>query len=435
MSSRSRRRASERREAEPQAGPGPLPGLGSTLPALNRPAGPPVLGGDQLAGLLRVQAEILQRMDARQERLESAVTDGRRSEMMINSTRALNESFQGMRKVQERLVDRIDDQEQRPRRTWLWVLIGIVVLGGAVLGGFLLVGNRLQETGREIAESGSSEAGRRAGAALAALGERLDRVEEIDRHALQRELEDLRAAVDELARDRDRIRTERDGAFEELGASKARSTAFEQKIAALEERVGSLLADNSRLVEQGMAERNLLQELNKAMERMRGAGPGDLTEVAASDVDPHIPGGTTSGIAQPTEDGVRPAGAPEVTERPVPDAILDEVNRMLSNHRGSDQYRLTRVRAQQGRELLGVLLEVRGPDGVLMKTIEAEAMGIAVAARGDLIELEFERGSVHYNQGTRTIRSPFFDGRYQIVVLGVDRQAWLGAGYPFIRTP
>jgi len=57
-----------------------------------------------------------------------------------------------------------------------------------------------------------------------------------------------------------------------------------------------------------------------------------------------------------------------------------------------------------------------------------------LAARGDLLELEFEKGGVVFRLGAsaKPVKSPFFNDRYQIVVLGVDGKAWIDAGFPFV---
>ena len=56
---------------------------------------------------MKLQAEILKRLHDQQEEMGKALKDSTRSEMMIQSTRSLNESFSGMKRVQERLIDRL----------------------------------------------------------------------------------------------------------------------------------------------------------------------------------------------------------------------------------------------------------------------------------------------------------------------------------------
>ena len=62
---------------------------------------------------MQVQAELLKQMHERQRMLEDVVKDNRRHELVINSAQALNESFQGLQRVQERLADQLRGQRRR----------------------------------------------------------------------------------------------------------------------------------------------------------------------------------------------------------------------------------------------------------------------------------------------------------------------------------
>jgi hypothetical protein len=58
---------------------------------------------------------------------------------------------------------------------------------------------------------------------------------------------------------------------------------------------------------------------------------------------------------------------------------------------------------------------VRGADGSVSRTIDADSLAVWLAARGDLLELEFERGGVVFRLGAsaKPVKSPFFNDRYR----------------------
>jgi hypothetical protein len=81
-------------------------------------------------------------------------------------------------------------------------------------------------------------------------------------------------------------------------------------------------------------------------------------------------------------------------------------------------------------------MEVRGPDGDLTKTVEAESATFwIVDKRQPTLELEFQGGNVTFHQGSsgRSTKSPFYNDRYLIVVLLNDGKEWLATNRPFVR--
>jgi hypothetical protein len=52
-----------------------------------------------------------------------------------------------------------------------------------------------------------------------------------------------------------------------------------------------------------------------------------------------------------------------------------------------------------------------------------------------MLEIEFETGYVTFHQGPagKSTKSPFFNNRYLIVVLGANGRDWLDSGFPFVR--
>ena len=375
------------------------------------PALVPASALEPMANVLRAQVELLSRMEQRQQELERAVRDEKRQEVQIRSAEALNESFNGMRRVQEALAQRLEASES-PARRW-WMLGGIVLLAVAVVGAAVWLREGVEPL-RDLADRRSNDEA--LAAAISKLEGRVGGVEERDRESFRTELDALRRSLDTLKDERDVARRERDEARTRAeGATKDVETV-RAELAALAAKTTGLEKENGRLAAETAADKRLLSELGRVVEGLKSASrPAPEASV----------GETAAAAKSPPES---PNATPFAAER------LEKLNDLLRRHRGSDRYVLTRAERIDGRRLRGVTLEVRGPDGSISRTIDADALSVWLAARGDLLELEFEKGGVVFRLGAsaKPVKSPFFNDRYQIVVLGVDGKAWIDAGFPFV---
>ena len=375
------------------------------------PALVPASALEPMANVLRAQVELLSRMEQRQQELERAVRDEKRQEVQIRSAEALNESFNGMRRVQEALAQRLEASES-PARRW-WMLGGIVLLAVAVVGAAVWLREGVEPL-RDLADRRSNDEA--LAAAISKLEGRVGGVEERDRESFRTELDALRRSLDTLKDERDVARRERDEARGRADGATKDAETVRAELAALAAKSATIEKENGRLAAETAADKRLLSELGRVVEGLKSA-----SRPAA---EPPV-GETAAAAKSPVES---PASTPFAAER------LDKLNDLLRRHRGSDRYVITRAERVEGRRLRGVTLEVRGPDGSISRTIDADALSVWLAARGDLLELEFEKGGVVFRLGAsaKPVKSPFFNDRYQIVVLGVDGKAWIEAGFPFV---
>ena len=171
------------------------------------PALVPASALEPMANVLRAQVELLSRMEQRQQELERAVRDEKRQEVQIRSAEALNESFNGMRRVQEALAQRLEASES-PARRW-WMLGGIVLLAVAVVGAAVWLREGVEPL-RDLADRRSNDEA--LAAAISKLEGRVGGVEERDRESFRTELDALRRSLDTLKDERDVARRERDDA-------------------------------------------------------------------------------------------------------------------------------------------------------------------------------------------------------------------------------
>ncbi|HYC78151.1 MAG TPA: hypothetical protein VEI02_11040, partial [Planctomycetota bacterium] len=128
------------------------------------------------------------------------------------------------------------------------------------------------------------------------------------------------------------------------------------------------------------------------------------------------------------------AAPAEPRDQPFTEARREAFNRLLAGVRSSSKYAVVSASGVRDRKLRDAVVEVRGADGSLDKTIEARELSVRLSPRGEMCDLDFEGGSVSYHQtvGGRGAKSPFFNNRYQIVLLGVSAKDWLAAGFPFV---
>lgn len=375
------------------------------------PAVVPASALEPMANVLRAQVELLARMEQRQQDLERSVRDEKRHEVQIRSAEALNESFNGMRRVQEALAQRLEEAESPSRRRWMFA--AIVLLALAVVGAAVWLREGVEPL-RALADRKSSDEALTA--AIAKLEGRVGGVEERDRDSFRKELDDLRTSLDALRDERDGARRERDDLRSRFEAAAKEFDALRAELATATSKVATLEKDNGRLAAETAADKRLLSELGRVIESLK-----TTTRPAP------IP--ASGDVAASAKEAPAPVAAV-----PFASESLDKLNDLLRRHRGSDRYVLTRAERVEGRRLRGVTLEVRGADGSVSRTIDADSLAVWLAARGDLLELEFERGGVVFRLGAsaKPVKSPFFNDRYQIVVLGVDGKAWIDAGFTFV---
>lgn len=424
----------------------PRPDAEPSLPAERPPDGGAV--GRHMEGIeatMKLQAEILKRLHEQQEDMGNALKDSSRSEMMIQSTRSLNESFTGMRQVQESLMHRLGATEGRRRWTVIGLVFGCAAIAGAVLWGVQELGDQVEATGRRL-EGSEDPVANEALAEIQGMRTRIEQMEGRDQAMFLDRLAKLQDQVQRLQAERLQVERERDHAREALGAGKAdRLRVREERDGALEE-LTVARKEMARLVGQALADQRLVGKLNDVIETLNR---GSATPVVVAETPP-FPTGPPTALADAPVSTQGVAGEVAVAEletgdkgeekpkpapvRVVTPAFLADLNRLLGRHRGGESYTLITATSFDSDGLHDIVMEVRGRDGSLAKTVRAQSMGLKLAAAVGFLELDFETGHIEFRHGiSRTLKSPFFNDRYQIVVLGVAQQDWLGAKLSFLK--
>lgn len=425
------------------------------------PGGPPALRAplDTIAHAMKAQVELLRQMQERQRSLEDAVRDERRHDLVVNSAESLNESFKSMRDSQERLADRLEESRGgMPTATRVLLVIGVLTAAGAAtaIAYFFRRGADEIRTATEKLAAPKTDAEARA--AIDDLAARVKNVEASEREAFRTELERLRAAVDQGSVEREALRKERDVVREELGLLRAKAGEGERTVAELRAKLEGADKEIARLTTQSVGDQRLIAQLNNTVEILKtrgGAGSaapaptptptapeGEANAVADGDLARRLAESLGGGPAsQPTAEAARtdpppPPPAQDAREAPFTPGQRDDLNALLLRHRGRQKYSVASATKILDRKLKNVVLEVRGADGSLDKTIEAESMTVRISPRGEMADLDFEKGHVVYHGsmdgGARDAKSPFFNDRYQIVLLGAPSKDWLAGGLAFV---
>jgi len=386
---------------------------------------------------MKMQAEILKRLHDRQEEMGKNLDDGRRSEMMIQSTRALNDSFSGMQRVQQGLMDRLGEDSGRRRWSAVILLLGVLGISAAVVWGVRELGEQVARTGEEIASQPPREdpTAKEALGHVADLRDRLKSMESRDQVIFLERLDKLRDRIQELEALRLRLESERDQARASLDVEAAGVLALKEEIETLKGDLEAAKEESGRRTAQALADQTLIKRLNDVIESLKG-NPATAGGVVTGDTGEVVETAGKPNGASPETTGEEVADPPEPKQhkpRPVTPEMLTELNGLLKRHRSSEVYELTAATAFDHGGLQDVTLEVRGRDGSLAKVVRADKLTFTLSASGTLLELDFEDGYIEFRQGiSRMVKSPFFNNKYEIVVLGVSRDDWLGAHFPFV---
>ena len=406
-----------------------------------------------VAAALKMQVDVLHRIHEQQEQLGAALKDNQRSEMMIQSTRSLNESFSGMRRTQESLLERLEEDKGRGRGLFWITLLGIAGLIAVVVWSAMQLNERTAKMADSLTNREDSAIAVQTMSDITEMKERLSMMEGRDHELMVRQLSRLQGQVASLEEARKVLEAERDRAREDLGEMRARvdqahkdrdgareaEADLKQRLEGWDERLRKANQEIARLNSARLKDQErmtALLELQKSMvgktpatdvgERVVGAS--EATELPTKNLTTETDG---SGAAQ----NAAPKTEPQNGRVPVTLPMIQKLNGLLAHHQSSEKYVLISATSMDPSALYGAVLEVQGADGSVAKTVHADVMRYTLASGPGYLELDFEGGFVEYRHGlTRTVRSPFFNNRYQIVVLGVNVQDWLAARLGFLKT-
>lgn len=391
-----------------------------------------------LAQAFAMQAEMLKVVHQNQEKLQDAIADDKRSEMMLNSTKALNETFRGVRSVQQGLADRLQAAERTSTRWKITALVAFVLVVAAGVWAIQRVTSRdsgeTDDLRRQVADLRAGIVPRYEKMIEEAKGEAtrlrtdLDTLDEalsqarIAAETERRRAEGLDVKVNELERaggvgsaEAERLQAQVEKLEKEVAFYLEKYQAAEENVRRLNEKVIAQLENpefwKTKDPEDGR-ERNII---DIAKEKAREARAREEAEK-----------GETAG-AQPEE-------KPETPKAPSTTFIRKKVNELMSDHRSSHTYAFESVGAVGDTQLERVVLTESAPGKGVVKRITAESAAISVSPRGDIVEVNFRDGGVERRQsdGSFAASVPFYKGRYRLTLYVGNSDSWLSARHGFI---
>jgi hypothetical protein len=393
----------DREEAGLPAAPAPTPGdLGIVLEPLK-----------DLAEAFRAHSESLRSLAEGQARIGKRLERSDRSEAIVQSTKALNDTFRGVQRTQERLMGRIDREGKRP----LLMVLGVVGALAVFVGGTLWIVLSWLDT-RDEAER--TEEGRSIAGLVADNSDRLE--------GLHERLAEKREESAELERRREeqaRRVTELEAALQAketeiadlVGARGALTRALREN-ASLSSEVARLSGELSKAREELSLERARLEE----KERELGEKERRIAELSGASV---APGAAPSEPAGATSSAVPPEAVTNVGELR---RITTVLNGLLLGTRESESYRFLRIGGARGKVLYDVTAVNIDTSGKETKRIEAAECRVVLDAPQRRAELRFRRGHVYYHG----VKAPFWGGKYVVQVVNVDPAGWRRSGLTII---
>lgn len=395
----------------------------------------------------KAHAEVLDSILETQRRLLGAIGRADRSEMMVQSTQALNETFRSLMATQRELGERLAASTggaARPRAGTL-LLAGLLfalasagLVASAVIWGGGGVGRARDDASearlalleeklaaaagfegmsssfRDLAESmrsGTGEIEKLLGTTVALTGD----------------LEAERARAEELLEKSRRQERELEELTASLVAANTTSDGFREKYLEAEERALSLAKEREdlarRILAAGAAEPAGVAATGEATPPPAGAGATAAFETEPAAAPP--PAAAASPASAPDAGAASAAGAPADPARLA--GWRDSLNRLLAARSGADRYEVESVRDVSNGVAKGVKIRKLSGEGTV-KSYDAETLRAFLDEKNRWVEFRLEDGALHY--AGRSI--PFLNGRFSFMVMEVDAGDWKRAELPFL---
>ena len=379
-----------------------------------------------LAAAFQANAEALRRSQEMQADLGRALQRADRSEVLLQSTGALNDTFKGLTTVQKSLLQQID-ASAKEAKSGRWFLPVLVLASMAVVGtGLYLVVHRMQEMERDVVgngdvatnmrlsferglEQGAKDAAASSGPEVEGLTGRVQRLE-ADLKAAIAERDAKAAALASAQTDQTTLQGE---------VMQARSDAIRMK--AVEEELNRMRAEAAvRDPDAERAKRDLVEERRTTADLRQKLAALGMGKMAA---------------AAPEGDGAAPAPEPASTPDPIAtrglDRARDHMNELLQAGGASrtDYLQFAKIGGAQTKGLTDVMVTRYGPTGRVINFIKARDLRIVADRLNRTVEFVFSEGSIDTNGSS----IPFPGGTFTKVVAEGDLVSrWTTSGLTFV---
>ncbi len=372
-----------------------------------------------LAEAFRQNSEALKSMADGQARLGRRIEKSDRSEAVVQSTKALNETFRGVQRTQERLMGRLDEEKKRPVRLLVAAAVVVVALvGGSLYLLFTWLDKRDSLAGQERQDT-----------IVGIVDGHADIVDDLQSKLLRAETELARPeALPGSAAESMRDMTTRISELEEINRGLYENqTQLQREVmqnAELQSTISRLSTEleetgrrleQERLISVGLEEKvKILQEKLAQMARRAAVAPAAVPLAAT-------PAAAEETAPEPASPVV-PAGA--ATDPGELARIVGILNRLIAEAGGDESYEFIKIGGARGRTLYNVEVANYDRNGAEVKRIQAGEARIVVHVSQRRVDIRFKNGHIYYYG----VRAPFWGGGYLVSVVNVNPATWLSSG-------
>ncbi|MHC4820714.1 MAG: hypothetical protein ACYTDX_03220 [Planctomycetota bacterium] len=390
-----------------------------------------------LANAMRANAEALRSVQETQERIARAVDRGDRTDAVVQSTKALNETFRGVRAAQDALVGKLEREQKRPAKVALLAAAVVLAVAGIVATPFLMREDSLEKRIEKLGTSiGSADREAWEESRRKAEKDLLDRLEDLskksslseaDRAGREAEIAEMRGRLETMRRERDALEVDRDDA-RRMGRENA----------ALRSEVTRIRRDLATAQANDDVRAKALSDLEAEVERLRARpvaaskGDGNLSAgtVPPAEVDTKPDPAVVDAPKVPDTPDDRPRGLSEtaVRDRGQVGKLLTALNGLLAGVKGRETWSVVSARALDGKILVDARLEARAADGKVLRAFDAQECRFLLDEQGKSLEIRMREGSVSF-LGNRKVK--FLEGRYS-AFLTIEPSRFRNAAHPLV---
>jgi hypothetical protein len=423
--------------------------------AISKPLG-------DLAQAFALQAEVLKSVHDNQQRMQAAIDDDKKSEMMLSSTKSLNETFKGVRGTQKELLEELR-RERGAKSRWVWA---VLVLGLAILGMGLWMwldrNDGVEERQREL----EGRVGNMQASILPRLEDEAKRERE-EKERVRKELEEAR--LDER-RASDRFESSQGSLISlraEIDSWKKRAESAESELAQLRElqredaRRLRELEDKKRELDEQVtfylrkaeaAEKKATRLNDEILTQLRSQGSAGADALAGAPTTPIVDPALERAneierlkkealAAAAKTEAEKPAGespnpVPPTIQSADPAALMASLNKLMSRHKSNGRFRFTQIGGVKEGRLTDVVFEESVPGVGVKKEVSAKYCEIQLSGRADLVEFFFREGTKRVRlrkTGKLGPSNPFYNGEYRDSLLCTNGDDWRKRRWTFLR--
>jgi len=400
----------------------------SNLPAVNPTRMAEELGMamaplKDLAEAFRSNSDAMKSLAEGQARLGRRIEKSDRSEAVVQSTKALNDTFRGVQRTQERLMGRLDDEKKQPLRLLIAsAAVFVVLVGGSLYLLFTWLDGRDRTAGQDRKETiesivaGHADVVEDLRAKLTRAESELVRRDTVAENASEN-MHDLARKLAEVEEQNIGLRANQKELSREVMQNTELQTTISRLTVELERKSRELEAE--RLSRVGLEERiaALKDELSRMASRPAAtpsaAPPAEVPGEAAPD-----------SVTEPEEPTPAPVPEGAATDPEELARIIGLLNRLIADVRGEESFKFTTIGGARGKTLYDVEVANFDKTGAEIKRIRAGEVRIVVDVPQRRVELRFKNGHIYYYG----VRAPFWGGGYIVSIVNVNPTTWLRSG-------